>query len=377
MMMPPNNTTPAEQHATMQRNSHTRACCHKSRLLPQLGLRSLCRHAEAAAVFAPHLQPIAILNSGTAASSRPQQKFRSLKTNMTNVVLVSTCSLNQWALDFSGNLERIHESVIRCKRQGARYRMGPELELCGYGCEDHYFENDTITHSWESLVRLLEMGDSDDLLLDVGLPVMHKGARYNVRVFCLNRKIVLVRPKTVLADDGNYRESRWFTPWPWGRAIDEFVLPVFVGAKLGQRSCPFGVAILQLDDASIACEMCEELWAPHSPHIEFALNGVDIIGNASGSHHQLRKLGIRMELMRSASHKCGGIYMYANQFGCDGGRLYFDGSPLIVVNGDCVAQGEQFGIHDVQVCRLVCSFLVYFIYAISPSTAGLDRWCGS
>jgi NAD+ synthase (glutamine-hydrolysing) len=268
---------------------------------------------------------------------------------MTNVVLVSTCSLNQWALDFSGNLERIHESVTKCRGQGARYRLGPELELCGYGCEDHFFEMDTITHSWESLLHLLDMGDSDDLLLDIGLPVVHKGARYNVRVFCLNRKIILVRPKTALADDGNYREGRWFTPWKFDHPLDEFVLPAFVGSKLGQRSCPFGVAILQLNDSSIASEMCEELWAPRSPHIDFALNGVDIISNASGSHHQLRKLSVRIELIRAASHKCGGVYMYANQFGCDGGRLYFDGSPLVVVNGICVAQGEQFGIHDVQV----------------------------
>jgi hypothetical protein len=51
--------------------------------------------------------------------------------------------------------------------------------------------------------------------------------------------------------------------------------------------------------------------------------------------------------------------MYANQFGCDGGRLYFDGSPLVVVNGNCVAQGEQFGIHDVQVQLLPRSFSLY------------------
>jgi NAD+ synthase (glutamine-hydrolysing) len=295
---------------------------------------------------------------------------------MTNVVLVSTCSLNQWALDFSGNVERIHESVTKCRAQGARYRVGPELELCGYGCEDHFFEMDTITHSWQSLLQLLDMGDSDDLLLDVGLPVMHKGARYNVRVFCLNRKIILVRPKTVLADDGNYREGRWFTPWKFDHPLDELLLPTFVCAKLGQRSCPFGVAILQLNDSSIASEMCEELWAPRSPHIDFALNGVDIISNASGSHHQLRKLSVRIELIRAASHKCGGIYMYANQFGCDGGRLYFDGSPLVIVNGNCVAQGEQFGIHDVQVwwavpiLHFLSSFLLFFY-------SGSHSWRGS
>jgi NAD+ synthase (glutamine-hydrolysing) len=235
---------------------------------------------------------------------------------------------------------------------------------------------DTITHSWQSLLQLLDMGDSDDLLLDVGLPVMHKGARYNVRVFCLNRKIILVRPKTVLADDGNYREGRWFTPWKFDHPLDELLLPTFVCAKLGQRSCPFGVAILQLNDSSIASEMCEELWAPRSPHIDFALNGVDIISNASGSHHQLRKLSVRIELIRAASHKCGGIYMYANQFGCDGGRLYFDGSPLVIVNGNCVAQGEQFGIHDVQVwwavpiLHFLSSFLLFFY-------SGSHSWRGS
>lgn len=43
-------------------------------------------------------------------------------------------SLNQWALDFEGNLERILESIKRAKLAGAKLRVGPELEICGYGC---------------------------------------------------------------------------------------------------------------------------------------------------------------------------------------------------------------------------------------------------
>jgi hypothetical protein len=27
------------------------------------------------------------------------------------------------------------------------------------------------------------------------------------------RKILLIRPKMMLCEDGNYRESRWFSPW--------------------------------------------------------------------------------------------------------------------------------------------------------------------
>ena len=39
--------------------------------------------------------------------------------------------------------------------------------------------------------------------------------------------------------------------------------------------------------------------------------------------------------------------MFANQIGCDGDRLYFDGCASIAVNGKCVAQGCQFSIHEV------------------------------
>jgi NAD+ synthase (glutamine-hydrolysing) len=80
-----------------------------------------------------------------------------------------------------------------------------------------------------------------------------------------------------------------------------------------------------------------------------SLSGVQVIGNGSGSHHELRKLDARMNLMVNATKKCGGIYLYANQRGCDGGRLYFDGCSMIVVNGVVVAQAEQFGVEDVTV----------------------------
>lgn len=65
-----------------------------------------------------------------------------------------------------------------------------------------------------------------------------------------------------------------------------------------------------------------------APHIAMSLDGVEIIANGSASHHQLRKLDKRLELVGSATAKAGGVYLYANQKGCDGGRLYFDVSPI-------------------------------------------------
>jgi NAD+ synthase (glutamine-hydrolysing) len=41
-------------------------------------------------------------------------------------VVVAVCSLNQWALDFEGNYQRILESIQLAKEAGAKYRTGQE-----------------------------------------------------------------------------------------------------------------------------------------------------------------------------------------------------------------------------------------------------------
>ena len=138
---------------------------------------------------------------------------------------------------------------------------------------------------------------------------------------------------------------------------------------------PFGDGVIQTLDATIGTEMCEELWTPLSylnkkkscfkiiwfqfhffiqrSHLNLALDGVEIITNSSGSHHQLRKVDKRIGLIQNATSKCGGIYLYANQRGCDGDRLYFDGCACIAINGEFVAQGEQFALNDVEVLTSV------------------------
>eukprot|EP00026_Physarum_polycephalum_P002922 Phypoly_transcript_02931.p1 GENE.Phypoly_transcript_02931~~Phypoly_transcript_02931.p1 ORF type:complete len:670 (+),score=60.98 Phypoly_transcript_02931:109-2118(+) len=265
-------------------------------------------------------------------------------------VTLATCSLDQWALDFDGNLQRIIRSIEIAKERGARYRLGPELEITGYGCEDHFFEEDTHMHAWNSLAEILAHPTlTNDIICDIGMPIAHKNVRYNCRIYILNRKVIAIRPKMFLAADGNYRENRWFTEWSKPRITEEYFLPGNIRQITGQDTVPFGDCVLSTVDAAVASETCEELFTPKSPHIDMGLDGVEIFTNGSGSHHQLRKLNTRIELMRDATRKSGGIYMYANQQGCDGGRLYFDGCAVIFINGELVAQGSQFSLNDVEV----------------------------
>uniref|UniRef100_A0A8C9T9Y4 Glutamine-dependent NAD(+) synthetase n=1 Tax=Scleropages formosus TaxID=113540 RepID=A0A8C9T9Y4_SCLFO len=219
-------------------------------------------------------------------------------------VILATCALNQWALDFDGNLRRILKSVEVARSRGARYRLGPELD---------------VWYVW-SVFRMCNF---------------------------YFRKILLIRPKMLLANHGNNRELRWFSPWNKPRYVEEYFLPRMIQDVTRQETVPFGDGVLSTNDTCIGSEICAELWNPRSPHVDMGLDGVEIITNSSASYHELSKASRRVSLIRSATSKSGGIYMFANQRGCDGDRLYYDGCAMIAVNGDIVAQGAQFSLEDV------------------------------
>uniref|UniRef100_H3B705 Glutamine-dependent NAD(+) synthetase n=1 Tax=Latimeria chalumnae TaxID=7897 RepID=H3B705_LATCH len=263
-------------------------------------------------------------------------------------VTLASCALNQWALDFEGNLLRILESIERAKAKGAKYRLGPELEICGFGCADHFYESDTFLHSFQVLAKLLTSPITEDIICDVGMPIMHKNVCYNCRVIFLNRKILLIRPKLLLAIRGNYREQRWFSPWSKrSRKLQVYFATLPVNSIEDFPHIPHQNLLLCEKGECMQSSLCFCLLS--SSHIGMGLDGVEIFTNSSGSHHELRKAHLRVDLVKSATVKNGGIYVLANQKGCDGERLYYDGCSMIAINGNIVAQGSQFSMDDVEV----------------------------
>jgi NAD+ synthase (glutamine-hydrolysing) len=117
-------------------------------------------------------------------------------------------------MSFRHNKDNIIKSIKMAKEIGATYRLGPELEIPGYGCEDHFFELDTVRHSWQSLSEILADRElTNGILCDIGMPVHFNNTLYNCRILVLNSTILLIRPKMFLAGGNNYREARWFTAW--------------------------------------------------------------------------------------------------------------------------------------------------------------------
>ena len=269
------------------------------------------------------------------------------------LICIAATSLNQWAMEFEGNYQRIRESILEAKRQKAKYRFGPELEICGYGCSDHYFEPDTEFHCWQVVVKLLSDESLFDIIIDVGMPVTHRSCMYNCRIIVLNGKILGICPKQNLANDGgNYREMRYFVAWR-GKNTDEFLLPEVVQKISLQKTVPIGLMLFRTLETAFGVEICEDMWTSDNPHIQLYLQGAELVFNSSASHFSIKKDWARRLLVSSASSKFGGLYGFCNAHGCDGDRLYFEGETLFALNGQLVAMGEMFALEDVKV--LTCT----------------------
>jgi NAD+ synthase (glutamine-hydrolysing) len=151
--------------------------------------------------------------------------------------------------------------------------------------------------------------------------------------------------------------------------VQEYALPRLVQELQGARTVPFGDAIIATRDTVVGCETCEEAFVPDAPHIAQTLAGAEIITNSSGSHHELRKLDVRLNLILEGTRKTGGIYLYSNQQGCDGDRLGYDGCAMVCMNGRCISQGPQFSLSDVNVVTATLDLEEVRSYRYSPSRA--------
>ncbi|KZM23607.1 NAD(+) synthase (glutamine-hydrolyzing) [Ascochyta rabiei] len=265
---------------------------------------------------------------------------------MSQQVIVASCSLNQWALDWEGNLARIKASIQEAKARRASVRVGSELEICGYGCLDHFLEDDIYTNSWHMLLEILGDETCNEVLLDIGMPVKHGKQRLNCRIIALNGKIILIRPKLWLANEGNYNETRYFHAWSTPSYLEEYHLPPQVAAALGYRTVPLGDAIVSTRDAAM---YSEDLLTPGSQHYELVQNGVDIFTVSAAFQQSVGKTSALLQHMQQLVKESGGIIIYSNQKGCDGDRFYYGGKATVMVNGTIAAQGLQFTLNDVEV----------------------------
>jgi len=271
-------------------------------------------------------------------------------------VRAAQVSLNQTAIDFEGNKNRIIESIKKAKAMGCRFRTCQENEIPGYSCEDHFKELDTYKHCWGVVADLLRDPElTRGILIQTTMPILHRGAAYNCMLIINDGKICFIRPKVFMADGGNYRESRHFSVYipRKDQAIEQFLLPEEIEKVNGQKYVPFGLCNLRTRDGIIiGLEICEEVWRLDTVTRGFILE-CDVVTNCSASHFGTNKIKSRIDCIKSRTANSAGAYLYTNSVGCDGGKLYFDGSNLFMQNNEILNIGSQFSLEDVVVDEVV------------------------
>jgi Predicted amidohydrolase len=190
--------------------------------------------------------------------------------------------------------------------------------------------------------------------------------------YILNNEIKLIRPKITLADDGNYREARFFSSWEHG-LFKTFTINL---SPFGiEKTVPIGNAIIELNGIKIGTEICEELWTSNENnrvnafngstkikvHDELYKNDVNVVLNSSGSHFEMGKLKTRIDLIKKATEtdpKYDKVYVYSNLIGGDGDRLYFDGASLVCKNQKLIGITERFVLSNYQICTVDVSIQI-------------------
>ncbi|MDO4266666.1 MAG: NAD(+) synthase [Eubacteriales bacterium] len=247
----------------------------------------------------------------------------------------------------------MHEAA----REEVKILVFPELSVSGYTCGDLFFQSVLIEASKRALFQLVKESEGLDMLVFAGVPWAWEGKLYNAACAFRDGKILAVIPKTYLPNYEEFYEQRYFTE---GIRETEYIPDEMSGEG---RKIPFGTDILlcceNIPELKVACEICEDGWAPYAPSNRHAVAGATVIVNLSASDAVSGKKEFRRQLIRAQSSRLLCAYIYASA-GTDESTsdLVFSGHDMIAEAGDLLCEriglfeGNGFCMTEIDLMRL-------------------------
>lgn len=254
---------------------------------------------------------------------------------------ISSCSLNQTPMDWSGNLANIKQAIKIAHHNGATLLITPELSISGYGCEDFFHSPHVARRALQSVGELARFIPKS-MAVAVGLPVMINNRIYNAVAMVTRKGIHGLSLKRNLAANGLHYEQRWFTPWTGSKNTA-------VRLEGMDAPTPIGNLVYQVNDVKVGFEICEDAWVANRTSERFYNQGVDVIANPSASHFAIGKYLTRKRLVEESSRVYSACYVLSNLSGCESGRAIYDAGAMIAIDGAVIAKGERLHMSDVAV----------------------------
>ncbi len=207
----------------------------------------------------------------------------------------------------------------------------PELGITGYTCGDLFEQKALLDKAKIGLFDLAEQTSDLNTVIIAGLPYELGGKLFNVAAVIHQGDIIGIVPKQNVPNYSEFYEMRHFTPF------------CEKGVIMTEDDICFGKAVFKCDDLSFAVEICEDLWVPSSPSVEYVKNGAQVIFNLSCSDEIIGKAKYRRDLVKMQSAKLMAAYVYCDAgFGESTQDLVFAGHNLIAENGKILNESKRF-----------------------------------
>ena len=240
--------------------------------------------------------------------------------------------------DVAFNAAEIGRALAVAASEHVALALFPEMSLTGYSCGDLFYQTSLRDAALEGLAAVATGTRETGVAAVVGLPMEIDGRLYNCAALLAAGAVVGIVPKTYLPTTGEFYDERWFAS---GRDTAR------ESVRVGRADVPFGVDLLFRPEgeprATMAIEICEDLWAPEPPSGAAAVAGAAILLNPSASNELLGKSAYRRDLVRSQSARCIAAYLYAAAGpGESSADVVYSGHSMAAENGTMLVEGERF-----------------------------------
>ena len=274
--------------------------------------------------------------------------------------------------DCEANARHIVECVEKAYMSDVQLLVLPELCVTGYTCGDLFGQSALLRGALNAIEFIAKSTSERNIAVVVGAPIAYGGRLYNCAVMICGGKVVGVVPKTYIPNYREFYEKRWFA--------SSATLPAEASIVVGGNEVPFGCDVLfAIGDAKVACEICEDLWAPLPPSTQAAVNGANVIVNLSATNELVGKHDRLMELIRHQSGSCLAAYIYSScGYGESTTDLVFAGNAIVAEMGEVIDMGkrfctdEQLVIADIDIERINNARMISSSFGDSTAVLSAD-----
>ncbi|RGF44222.1 NAD(+) synthase [Ruminococcus sp. AF37-20] len=256
-------------------------------------------------------------------------------------IKVAACTPEIQVADVDFNVDKIISQLEKCREEGVKVAVFPELCITGYTCQDLFFQNALLDKAMEGVVKIAKTTADSDMLVAVGVPVRANGKLYNCAAVIQDGEVRAFVPKTHLPNYNEFYEARHFAPYRGECAAIDL-------REYGQLEFmpPMEQTIFVCDEIPelvVGFELCEDLWVADPVSNYLAKAGATLICNLSASDEVIGKDSYRRQLVLNQSARLVAGYIYCSAGDGESTQdMVFSGHNIIAENGSILAESRLF-----------------------------------